>query len=309
MTILSPIMSFIVDRQVGFPIPSEKEKINKVLKRYRYILGENSKRADAPEIMFGIADLLVGRNNPGDYSEAGKLYDHILLRHIPDSLRGRALIGKAELMIGRPEEFDNAISFCDKAKKLLGSDMTDFFAAKTHIVEAELLLARNHGSDWAKALKLIDRVIKSRDAHWYFQGRALLTKGEITLYRKPKDLRTPLKLVDKALVSLKSREDDYFTNKGKVLKAEILIRRAKGGDFPRAEKLLLEVVKMSLEYAELIARAKIDLADIVNNPKAKKYLQEVNEMEGLDPYLIEKAQLIEQAITERKKQDKKKKKK
>ena len=109
MTILSPIMHYVVDKEVGFPIPSEKEKINKALRRYRYILSQHPKRSDAPEIMFGIADLLVGRGNPGDHAEATNLYDHILLRNPPEYLKARALIGKAELLIGTPQEFDNAI--------------------------------------------------------------------------------------------------------------------------------------------------------------------------------------------------------
>jgi tetratricopeptide (TPR) repeat protein len=289
-------MSYIVDKEIGFPIPSEKDKINKALKRYRQILAAHPDRADAPEIMFGLADLLVGRGEPGDWQEATKLYDQILLKNPPEYLKARALIGKAELMIGQPNEFGNAISLCEKARKILGTDISDFFAAKTYIVEAELLLARRDKGDWAKALELINQVVKEKNAHWYFRGRALLSKAEIIHYRDPNDLASALKLCDFALKELKSRPDDYFTNKGKVVKAEILTRRAKGGDFTKAEKLLTEVIKMSFSYKELIARAKLDLADIVNHPKAEKLLSEVHEMQGLDPYLIEKATVIETAL-------------
>ncbi|KPJ63712.1 hypothetical protein AMJ44_14155 [candidate division WOR-1 bacterium DG_54_3] len=305
MAILSPIMSYIVDKELGFPIPSEKEKINKALKRYRYLLSQHPKRSDAPEIMFGIADLLVGRGEPGDHEEAMKFYDQILLRSIPDYLKARALIGKSELLIGIPHEFGNAISMSEKARKILGSDVSEFFAAKTYIVEAELRLARRDKGDWAHALRLINQVIKEKDAHWYFRGRALLSKTEIILYRHPEDLGAALKLCDFALKELKSRPDDYFTNKGKVLKAEVLTRQAKKGDFEKAEKLLTEVLKMPFAYKDLIARAKLDLADIVTHPKAVKLLKQVHEMAGLDPYLIEKASLIEQAIEEKEKKKKK----
>jgi tetratricopeptide (TPR) repeat protein len=298
MAILSPIISYIVDKELGFPIPSEREKINKALKRYRYILSQHPKRSDAPEIMFGIADLLVGRGEPGDREEAVKLYDQILLKTPPDYLKARALIGKAELTIGVPEEFGNAISFCEKARKILGADVSDFFAAKTYIVEAELRLARRDKGDWATALELINRVVKEKDAHWYFRGRALLSKAEIILYRDPDDLNTALKLCDFALKELKSRPDDYFANKGRVLKAEILTRRAQKVDFQKAEKLLTEVVKMPFPYKDLVARAKLDLADIVTHPKAAKLLKEVHQIEGLDPYLIEKATIIEKALKE-----------
>ncbi len=302
MAQLSPLMSYIVDKEVGFPIPSEREKINKALRRYRSILGQHPNRADIPEIMFGIADLLVGRGDPGDHAEAMKIYDQILFRNPPDYLKARALIGKAELMIGVPEEFGNAISLCEKALQVLGGDVSDFFAAKTVIVEAELRLARRDKGDWARALELINRVVREKDAHWYFRGRALLSKAEIILYRNPEDLGPALKSVDFSLKELASRQDDYFTNKGKILKAEILTRRTRKGDFQKAEKLLTEVLKMPFAYKDLIARARLDLADIVSHPKAEKLLKEVHHMEGLDPYLIEKASLVEQALKARKKQ-------
>jgi hypothetical protein len=304
MAILSPIMSYIVDKEIGFPVPSEKEKINRALRRYRNILSQHSKRSDAPEIMFGIADLLVGRGDPGDHEEAMRIYDQILLRNPHESLKARALVGKAELMIGVPEEFGNAISLCEKARQILGKDVSEFFAAKTIIVEAELRLARRDKGDWAAALNLINQLVKEKDAHWYFRGRALLSKAEIILYRNPEDLAPALKTVDFALKELISRPDDYFANKGKAVKAEILHRRAFKGDLEKAEKLLTEVLKMPFAYKDLIARAKLDLADIVSHPKATKLLKEVHEMEGLDPYLIEKASLIEQALKERKKKKK-----
>ncbi|MDI6731364.1 MAG: hypothetical protein QME05_02120 [Candidatus Margulisbacteria bacterium] len=305
MGILSPVMSYVVDKELGFPIPSEKEKINKAIKRYRYILSQHPDRADAPEIMFGIADLLVGRNESGDYAEATKIYDSILHRNPPEYLKARALVGKSELMIGSPAHFNDAISLCEKARHILNKDYSDFFAAKTVAVESELRLSRHEKGDWEKAVKLIGELVREKHANWYFKGRAILTKAEILLYKKPQDLRTPLKLIDESIKQLHSRPDDYFTNKGKVLKAEILIRREIKGDFERAEKLLVEVVKMKFAYKDLIARAKIGLADIANHPRATKLISEVLQMEGLDPYLVEKARNAEQTMKERKRKRKK----
>ncbi len=299
MTILSPIMSFIVDREVGFPIPSEKEKINKALKRYNFLLGKHPNRSDAPEIMFGIADMLVGRGEAKDLTQAMKFYDQILLRAIPEYLRARVLVGKAELMIGDPAEFNNAISLCERARKLLGKDVADFFAAKTYIVEAELRLARRDKGDWAKALDLINQVVKEKESHWYFRGRALLAKSEITFYQSPNKLIQALKFVEQSQKELKARPQDYFSNKGTILMAEILTRRGKGRDFFRAEKFLTEAIKMPIAYKDLIARAKLDLADVVTHPRAAKLLKQVLQMEGLDPYLIEKASIIEKALREK----------
>ena len=309
MAILSPLMTFIVDKEIGFPIPSEKEKINRALRRYRQILSQHPKRSDAPEILFGIADLLVGRNDQGDYPEAMRLYDQILLRNPPEYLKARALVGKAELLIGTPAEFGNAISLCEKAREILGNSMADFFAAKTYIVEAELRAIRRDKGDWAKAIDLINRVVKEKKAHWYFRGRALLTKAEILIDRDPHDLGPAVKFVDFALKELAPRKDDYFTLKGKTLKAEILMRREKKGDLLKAEKLLAEVIKMPFEYKDLVARAKIDLATIVAHPKAHRLLDEVYHTEGLDNYLIEKARFIEQAVKNKEKKPARAKKK
>ncbi|MFH1362020.1 MAG: hypothetical protein ABIH69_05140 [bacterium] len=292
-------MSFIVDKEIGFPIPSEKEKINKALKRYRKILAMHPKRSDAPELMFGIADLLVGRNDPGDYAEAFKYYDFILLRNPPSYLKARALVGKAELMIVNRDELGNAISLCDQARKILGSDVSDFFAAKTLIVEAELCFVRKEKGDWAKTLNLISQVIKEKNAHWYFRGRALLTKTEVLLFRDPDDITTALKTIEFALKELKSRPDDYFSLKGNLLKADLLIRRGKKRDLEKAEKLLSEIIKTSFAYKALIARAKISLANIVNHPKASRLIKQVHEMEGIDPYLIEKASLLQKSLNQK----------
>jgi len=299
MTILSPLMSYIVDKEVGFPIPSEKEKINKTLKRYRSILSQHPERSDAPEIMFGIADLLVGRGEEGDYAEAGEILDKILVKNPPEYLKARALVGKADLAIGRREEFDGAVSLCEKARQILKNNLADFFAAKTFMVEAELRLARQEKGDWQKALDLASRVANERRAHWYFRGRALLTKAEIIFYRSPDKLGESLKLVDKSVRSLSSRPDDYFAIKGKVLKSEILIRRNKKDDDCRAEKLLKEALKLDSPYQDLTARAKISLAEVVSRKQADALLREVDEMEGLDPYLVEKARLVERSLKEK----------
>jgi tetratricopeptide (TPR) repeat protein len=293
-------MSYIVDKELGFPIPSEKEKINKALRRYRQILSAHPHRSDTPEIMFGIADLLVGRNDPGDHAEALKYFDQILLRNPPEYLKARALIGKAELMIGIPEDFGNAISLCEKSRQILGADVAEFFTAKTYIVEAELRLARRDKGDWAQALELINKVVKEKDAHWYFRGRALLSKAEIILYRNQDNLSPAINLCDFALKELKSRPDDYFSYKGLVLKGEILTRRSKRGDREKAEKVLSQVIKMPFTYNDLIARAKLDLADIVKPDRATKLLKDVRHMKNLDPYLVEKAGLIEHEIEKRK---------
>lgn len=294
-------MSYVVDKEIGFPIPSEKEKINRALKRYRRILAQHPQRSDTPEIMFGIADLLVGRSDPGDYAEAMKIYDQILLRAPHEYLRARALVGKAELLIGDPSEFDNAISLCEKARQILDSNVSEFFSAKTFMIEAELRLARKAPEDWKKALKLTKKVIQEKKAHWYFRGRALLSQAEITFYQPHPPLGAVLKILRSSHALLKPRADDYFTNKGKILEAEVLIRRAKKIDFERAEKALLEVLKIPFAYKELIARAKLDLAEISRHPQAQKLLKEVGQMEGLDPYLIEKSRLVAQSLKERKK--------
>ena len=134
---------------------------------------------------------------------------------------------------------------------------------------------------------------------WYYKKFVLPTVSGYELHQVPiKNTIAGQKafttIVEKILST--ANEDDYFTIKSKVLKAEILISRAKKIDFVRAEKLLMEVIKKPLTYKDLIARAKLGLADIVKHPKAAKFLKEVHEIEGLDPYLVKKAGIIEKAL-------------
>jgi hypothetical protein len=50
----------------------------------------------------------------------------------------------------------------------------------------------------------------------------------------------------------------------------------------------------------LAARAKLDLADISDKPRAKKLLRDVLSTKFLDPYLIERAKSIENSLKEKK---------
>jgi len=56
------------------------------------------------------------------------------------------------------------------------------------------------------------------------------------------------------------------------------------------------VLSKSSAEKGLVARAKLNLAEVSRHPKAKKLSREVLEMEGIDPYLAEKAKLIEKSL-------------
>lgn len=287
-------MSFIVDRETGFPAPSEREKINRAIEKYKKILRNFPQRADIGEIKFGLADLYVGRGEEGDYNRAAAYYNDILKTSGSFYLRARAYVGKAELLVPgiKKEKIEEAVELCRIARKTLKDDLTDFFAAKTYIVEADLRLVRDGPGDHKIALKIHEKLIQERSAHWYFRARALLGKAELILYHYPPRLAEAILICSRATRLLKERPGDYFALKTKVIEGELRIRRAKFGDFNKAEQLLKEVVSFPHAYHDLLARARLDLAEIVKHPLARKYLKEVEQMEGLDPYLTDKAKLI-----------------
>ena len=299
-------MRFIVEKQKGYPAPTEKEKLTRTINKFRKILKNISGNFNIAETKFGLADMLVGRGDPGDYKEAMKLYNDILEIAPTSYLRARALVGKAELLItsDKKEDWIEAVTLCEKAKNILKEELSDFFASKTFVVHAELLLKSWEPKDHAKAIKFLDKVIKSKDAPQYFRGRAMVGRAEILL-SKPKakegEINKALKLCDSARKVLKERPSDYFFIKSNLVEAELRIRRGKATDLEKAGKLSTAVIKNKDAQRNLIARAKLDLAEVSRHPKAVKLYKEVTEMEGLDPYLIEKAKAIEKALKAKKK--------
>lgn len=300
MGIISPIMSFIVDRESGFPAPSEREKINKALEKYRGILRKYPQRADSGEIKFGMADLLVGRNDPGDYEKAHSQYEDILKNYFSPYLRARAQVGKAELLVPgiKKEAINDALQLCETARRNLGKvDISDFFVAKTFIIEADLRLVRDEPGDHKKALGIHEKLIKNRKTHWYFRARAQLGKAELVLYHYPKKLTEGLALCEKAANLLRERKGDYFNQKTKLIEGELLLRRGKREDFKKAEALFKTLVEEAHPYNDLLARGRLDLAEISRSPAARKYLKEVEEMEGLDPYILDKVKQVEKKLS------------
>ncbi len=292
--IISPVMKFIVDKEGGYPSPTEKEKLNRAIDKFRRILGNLTGTFNIAETKFGLADMLVGRNNPPDYSEAMRHYNYILDVAPTSYLRARALAGKAELMIGSNEKkaLKEAVELCEKAIAILKDDLSDFFTAKAFVVEAEIL-AKMGEDTRNKAEKLFEKVIKHKEANDYFKARAMVGKAELPLYKpKPKDLDQAIKLAKEAQKLLLDRPTDYFMLKAKVVQSELSIRRAKGNDLQAAQILCTKVISTKSAEKGLLARAKLDLAEVSRHPKAEKLSREVLEMEGIDPYLVEKAKAI-----------------
>jgi tetratricopeptide (TPR) repeat protein len=296
-------MDFIVQQEIGFPAPSEKEKIEKAIKRYRFILAQYPNRSDIKEIMFGLADLLVGRGEGGDYKQAQRLYQSIIETSGSAHLTARAKIGLAELYVpsGKGTEIADALALCDSAAKHLGKDVSNFFAAKAVIVEADLRMTRDATGDHDLALKLFEKLVKSKKAHWYFRARAFLGMGELVLYHRPAKLTDGIKSCQEALKLLKDRTGDYFFLKSKVILAELYARRGKKEDFEKAQKLCKEVISSKSAYSDLVNRSKLNLAELLKNPKAAKLYQEVMESEALDPYLINKAKEVEKTLQQKEK--------
>jgi tetratricopeptide (TPR) repeat protein len=301
--IISPVMRFIVDKEGGYPAPTEKEKLSRAIAKFRKILRNLTGTFNIAETKFGLADMLVGRNDPGDYSEAMRLYNYILEVAPTSYLRARGLVGKAELLIGssQKKDLDEAISLCSKSKDILKDDLSDFFAAKAFVVEAEIL-SKLGPAGRKKAEKLYSKVMKNKQTNAYFRARAMVGKAELPLYSpKPKNLSNAIKLCKDAHKLLSDRPKDYFAVKAKAIEAELLVRRAKKRDLQIAQSLCTKVLAVKGAEKGLLARAKLCLAEVSRHPKAQKLSREVIEMDGIDPYLVEKARMIEAAAKKSKK--------
>ncbi len=304
MGIISPIMSFIVDREPNYPSPSEKIKLNKVIGRYRLLLRTIAWRYDVGEIKFGLADLLVGRNEEGDYKDAMKLYNDILKGIASPYLRGRSLAGKAELMITseNPAEIREAIELAKSASVLIVKEIgvNDFFYQKAVVVEAELLAKVGGATNIKAASKLYDQVIKNEKSNGYFKARAMVGAAEMKTYSAPvKELKKYSEYCHDAQVLLAERPSDFFMIKARVVEAEVLTRIDAKKNVNKIISLCNQVISARSADEQLVLRAKLDKADVSKKDNALKLIKDVRATKGLPAYLAEKAKMVEADVKKR----------
>lgn len=300
MRILSPLMNKIVEEEESYPSPSQKLKLNKAIGRYK-LLEASQRKEYMDDIKFALADLLVARGSENDYLEAKKEYDSIIEKTKNNVLKGRALIGKAELAIIGVEKIDahEAIKLCKNGYKLLKGDFKDFFVAKGFAVEAELLIKKGGKRNNSFAKKLFDKIINKKNAHQYFRGRAMVGKAELILHFQIDSISHGIKLCEEALQIFADRPHDYFAVKARVIEAELLSRRGTSSDLYKAESTCKKIIANPMSHKDLVARAKLVLAEISKKDRAIELFEEVVENENIDPYLAEKAKFVEKAIREK----------
>ena len=304
MGILSPIMSFIVDREPSYPSPSEKVKLNKVIGRYRLLLRTIAWRYDIGEIKFGLADLLVGRNEPGDYKEALRLYDDILKGITSSYLRARALSGKAELMITSEKDSDilQAVSLAKTSAQLIKKEIgpNDFFFQKATVVEAELLTKIDGPVNLKIASKLYEALIHNEDSNGYFKARAMVGLSELKTFVAPmKELKKYAEYCHDAQTLLAERPGDYFMIKARVVEAEVLTRLDPKKNVNKIIALCNQVIAAKTADIQLVLRAKLDKADVSKKENALQLIKEVKTSKSVPGYLLDKAKIVEEAVKKR----------
>ncbi|NQU16793.1 MAG: hypothetical protein HQ564_01900 [Candidatus Saganbacteria bacterium] len=305
-----------------FPSPSEKNKINKAIDRANFIISKFGNRPDVVEEKFHLADLYVGRGSEGDYDLASQIYDDLLSRHPYPYLKARCLIGKSELAIPeiKKEEIPVSLDICNSAQTILKKLSKDekmlptfpFFRDKAFIIEAELKVTRDETDkkgkhlDHIAAQKIYESIMKDRKSNWYFRARANLGKAELLSFHNPSKVWEGIKLAEKAANLLRGRPQDYFAQKSIIIDAELRMNRGNKDDLKKAQELLNNLVNRISVYPDLLARTKLDLAQLSRHPKAQKLYEEVIEMEGLDPYILKKSKLVEEKLGETQKKKRKK---
>jgi len=291
---LSPILSHLV--QTTIAAVGEKERLNRIINKYRKMLRFVEGGFNLAEIRFGLADLLITRDDPGDWKEAKTHYDFVLQHATYGYLRAAAMIGKAELAIRGSDnkEIEEAIEFSQRAYKNLLSlvGKSDYYSAKCLVVEAELLMKKNGKEDKKNALKILEKLFKDDLADPYFRARAITNHAEILLYDPKTDANRELQICLNAIELLKDKPDDYFSIKAKLLQGEYIARRMARYDKSRATGIFMGIMGNKKADTDLVARAKLDLAEISEAKKAQKILKEVVSSKTLDPYIVEKAKAL-----------------
>lgn len=288
---LSPILSHLV--QTTIAAVGEKEKLNRLINKYRKMLRFVEGGFNLAEIRFGLADLLITRDDPGDWKEAKTHYEFVLQHATYGYLRSAAMIGKAELAVrsSNTKDIEEAVELARKAYKnllaLVGE--SDYYSSKCLVVEAELLMKKNCKEDKKIALKLLEKLFNNDMADPYFRARAIANHAELMLYDPKTDINAELQICLNAIELLKDKPDDYFSIKAKLLQGEYISRRMARYDKSRATGVFMGIIGNKKADPDLVARAKIDLAEFSENKKASKLLKEVLATKNLDPYLTEKA--------------------
>lgn len=298
--ILSPIMKKVVEEEESYPSPSAKTKINKAIGRYKLLSKAQKWKEHMDDIKFALSDLLVARGEAEDYKEALSYYNFIIAKTKNQMLKGRSMIGKAELAISGVAKMseDDAVKLCKQGYSLLKGKPDDFFVAKGIAVEAELLVKKGGSSEIKNASGLFGKLIANKKSHPYFRARAMVGKAELALYFGVDSVSNGIKMCEEALAVFSERPLDYFAVKSRVVEAELLARRGSPSDLEKAENLCQKVI-ISPVHKDLAARAKLVLAEISKKEKAQRLFEEVLEQDGLDPYLIEKAKMVEKASKSR----------
>ncbi|MCX5749385.1 MAG: hypothetical protein NTZ10_03995 [Candidatus Saganbacteria bacterium] len=299
---LSPILSHLVKTTIS--AVGEKEKLNRFINKYRKMLRYVEGGINISEIRFGLADLLITRDDQSDWSEAKTHYDFVL-EHAPYGyLRFAAMIGKAELAIraSQNKELDSAIELAQRSLKNLNSLVgpSDFYSTKCLVVEAELLIKRGAERDKTNAKKLFEKAYNDSMADHYFRGRAIVGRSEIMLYEKKKDVNKEIQLCHDAIDLLEEKSDDYFAIKAKLLQGEFIAQRMAHYDKSRATGIFMGIIGNKNADADLVCRAKLNLAEISDRAKALKLIKEVLSVKPLDPYLSSRAKSLGKAVKAKK---------
>ncbi len=290
----------------SFPSPSEKEELTKPIEELREKISNPPPDFDKNEGRLKLADLLVGRNEPGDYIEASKIYEEIINTSVPGKTHAEAVIGKAELLVQSldNEDIELGLDIIQKSQEDLKGIEDKYFETKAELVKAELLLRRGKEKDNDNALKIYEEILSDPRVSKYFRMRALVGKIDIMEYFSPnklsEDLGELIVRCERTLEENKNRLNDYFRLKGEVLLAELLIKRNSGDDIARAKKLLTEMANNESAGIDLRARASLDLAEISSEGLAKMLIRQVKHMEGIDPYILKKAKALEDKLKQKK---------
>jgi len=288
---------------IPFPSPSEKEDLKRPIEELRQKLANPPEGFDKNKGKVKLADLLVGRNEPGDYIEASKIYEEIIDSSPPGETHAEAVIGKAELLVQseESEDIESGIKIIQGSISELEGLNDSYFEIKAKLVNAELLLRRGSEKDNGEALKIYDEILEEPNILNYFRMRAIVGKIDIMEYFKPERLKEELEELiiktEKILDANKERQSDYFRLKGNILLAELYIHRDSKEDVANAKKMLSDVANNEAAGIDLIARASLDLAEVSSEAVAKMLLRQVRHMQGIDPYVFKKAQVLEDKIS------------
>jgi tetratricopeptide (TPR) repeat protein len=153
----------------------------------------------------------------------------------------------------------------EEIKGALASPPENFPRNKAMIKLADLYVGRNEEADYIEAGKLYDEVLSSSLPREVEHAQALIGNAELAHHSNdPGEVSSAIESTKKALRCLEENQRSFFFGKGKVLLAELLLKRGTDEDRQSALDMYEELTANTAAHKYFKMRAVVGKVELMN---------------------------------------------